>query len=177
MYHIIASFSVYSMCIDWVHECSSIHKLHETHRQHLCNRIACMDAVYSALSSCFHLWEKKMSSLKQICVNILWVMLLSIWVSILYSLDNIFIDFTLIVKYLLRVEWIVLRLNWLSINEVFNTKLFSWFYRKSIRKRLLFPVQQRLWIIRLSGKFRKTYTCVMIKKIDISSHKFTIVFI
>lgn len=124
--------------------------VHETHREQLSNRTACVHA-HSALY-CFHIWEKKMFSLKQICVNIL--------SHVVNSLG---------VKYLLSLNWIVFKLNWLSINEIFNTKLFSWFYRKNIRKRLIFPVQQRLRFIRLSGKFSKTYMYRMIERIDLST--------
>lgn len=132
--------------------------VHETHRQQLSNRTAWMQA-HSALSVLFSFLKEKMSSLKQICINIL----------------SHVVNY-LGVKYLLSLNWIVLKLNWLSINEIFNTKLFSLFYRKNIRKRLIFPVQQRLRFIRLSGKFSKTYVYRMIEKIEIYPHNFTIVY-
>lgn len=147
------------MCIVWVHECTLIHKLYMrlTGNSFLIELHACM--LIQLCLYCFHFWENKMSSLKQIYVNIL----------------SHVVNY-LGVKYLLSLNWIVLKLNWLSINETFNTKLFSWFYRKNIRKRLIFPVQQRLQFIRLSGKFSKTYMYRTIEKIEIYPHNFTIVY-
>lgn len=147
------------MCVVWVHECTLIHKLYMrlTGNSFLIELHACM--LIQLCLYCFHFWKKKMSSLKQICINILSHVVKYLGV-----------------KYLLSLNWIVLKLNWFSINEIFNPKLFSWFYRKNIRKRLIFPVQQRLRFIRLSGKFSKTYMYRMIEKIEIYQHNFTIVY-
>lgn len=43
-----------------------------------------------------------------------------------------------------------------SVNEDFYVKLLSLFYRKNVRERLIFPVQQRYWITRLSSKLINT---------------------
>lgn len=53
-------------------------------------------------------------------------------------------------------KWSRSLIDCVSVNKDFYIKLLSLFYRKNIRERLIFPVQQRYWITRLSSKLINT---------------------